>query len=272
MYAAWSIVPPHKLKNTSFNVTGYSISAIRTAFYVDGLRMLLDVGLPYKYVPKIILITHGHTDHYYEVAHGISEEYKPIILCPAEIKDDLANFIDLTRKMNNYGPITQLLTMVPLLPGQEYIYDKHIIETFKCYHSIPTIGYGIYTNVQRLKEEYKNSTKQEIIQAKKNGNEITQECKNKLFCYLCDTTTQVFEDTSIFEYATIFIECTFIDPDTVQRAIERYHVHWSQLEPIIRDHPANIFILFHFSNMYDPTYIKKFFDQYQDIYNMKVWC
>ncbi|ARF10191.1 ribonuclease BN tRNA processing enzyme [Hokovirus HKV1] len=267
MYSVWKIVEPYTLKNTSFKLSGYSVSAIRTGFKVDGLNMALDLGLPYYFKPKIILITHGHNDHYYEIGHDIDSE--SIILCPYQIKDDLVNFLTIVRKLNGYEQVN-INNIIGLLPKQTYNYNNYIIETFECYHSIPTIGYGICQKVNKLKEEYKNLTKQEIIQLKKNNEIITEEKYNKLFCYLCDTNINIFSDVSIFSYRTIMIECTFIDQEHENRALERDHIHWSQIKPYVEKYVNIEFILFHFSNIYEPEYIKNFFNK-ESLKNIKVW-
>jgi len=114
--------------------------------------------------------------------------------------------------------------------------------------------------------------REEIINLKKNGIQITYEIEKRILCYLCDTTINVFQDERIFKYDTIMIECTFIRPEHLDRAIERNHINWMQLEPYVRDNQKCDFILFHWSKLYSPEEIKEYFEKYLQIYpNLKIW-
>ena len=55
-------------------------------------------------------------------------------------------------------------------------------------------------------------------------------------------------------------ECTFIKDDEIERAEVTDHTHWSLLEKIVKAHPKNNFILYHFSTRYSVEEIKEFFD------------
>ena len=155
MYSAWSIVSSHKIKNTSFTLTGYSISTVRTAFYIDGLKLMLDCGLPFNVNSEYVLITHGHSDHFYEVAR-VPDNCKKIIV-PIEIKDKINEFLNLVRDINASECVIKDDFVMGLRPNEIFNLNgkKYFVETIKCYHSIPTIGYGIYQKVSKLKPEYK---------------------------------------------------------------------------------------------------------------------
>jgi len=269
MYSAWSIVPTHKLKNSSLTIQGYSVSAVRTGFYINELKLMLDCGLPHNKIPNFIAITHGHTDHFYEIAHCIQDKYK--ILCPFEIKDELQKFINQVYLLN--GQPNKYHDIIGLQKKENYELNENFgLQIFECFHSIPTIGYGIYQKVKKLKDEFKGLSKKEILQIKKSNIELTYDDKNRLLCYLCDTTIDVLRDPTIFTYSTIMIECTFLGENTLERAKERKHINWLQLEPFVKDYPDIDFILFHWSNMYSTQEIKKYFETYlMKYWNLKIW-
>jgi ribonuclease Z len=252
-------------------LTGYSISAIRTAFYIDGLRLMLDCGLPHNKTPNYIAITHGHSDHFYEVGHGIAERFT--VICPREIKPRLQSFLDTVQDLNETTHRIEKDIIIGLSKNDSMpLNENYMLETFECFHTIPTIGYGVYQKVKRLKPEFHGLSKKEIVAIKESGIELTTDEKKYILCYLCDTNINVFQDTRIFLYPTIMIECTFLGPDTIERANERFHINWLQLEPVVQKHPDNDFILFHWSNMYKPHEIKEYFKEYLEIYkNLKIW-
>ena len=56
-----------------------------------------------------------------------------------------------------------------------------------------------------------------------------------------------------------------------EQAIKRGHVAWSQLRPIVLDHPEIIFVLAHFSNRYKDAEIGEHFRQEGFPANLVLW-
>ena len=54
----------------------------------------------------------------------------------------------------------------------------------------------------------------------------------------------------VFRFDNIVIECTFFDESDLRLAVERKHMHWLQLKPIIRNNPNINFYLIHISAKY----------------------
>jgi ribonuclease Z len=62
-----------------------------------------------------------------------------------------------------------------------------------------------------MKSEYKDLPKNEIINLRKNGVEITENVKLPIFAFLGDTTHLVFEmNPTLLHYPVIIVECTFL--------------------------------------------------------------
>lgn len=68
IYYLWSLAKflekKYTIKNSpQWQVSGYSRSAFRTGFYVNGLNIMLDAGPQCFKKPDHIFITHSHCDH-----------------------------------------------------------------------------------------------------------------------------------------------------------------------------------------------------------------
>ena len=82
--------------------------------------------------------------------------------------------------------------------------------------------------------------------------------EEKIFAYLTNSTTSIFKNEEFFEYKYIFTECTFLDDVD---CCDFKHTCWKDLEPIIKLHPNNMFLLIHFSMRYSEDIIKSFFNK-----------
>ena len=263
---------------------GWSVAALRTNFYIKELGIMLDAGLSAPtFTINHLLITHCHSDHvanlpYHLYSHKPSDKIK--IYVPKGIESHIKDYIESAYLLSSHTFPEQLnikreelhlynyYELVTVEPGNNIsIQIKKVnygLEIFKCYHPVPCVGYGIYNVRKKLKEEYTKLSGKEIGELRKNGVEINYDFVNKMFVYLGDTGKEIFEDGEwrrIVEYPAIIIECTFILEDEKEQAIKTQHIHWDDLEPIVDKYNKNTFILIHFSQRYDNSEVKKFFEE-----------
>lgn len=148
------------------------------------------------------------------------------------------------------------------------------VEIIKCYHRIPTISYGFGLKKKKLNPKYIGLKGKEIVELKK-GVDISIEVVKKIFCFICDTSIKVFDENPfIFNYSTIFIECTFIKEGEEELATKKNHIHWNQLKPYVLSHPDITFMLFHFSLKYKDEEIKEIMEvkfEKEGINNVELW-
>lgn len=141
--------------------------------------------------------------------------------------------------------------------------SQYRVDIFKCYHSVPCIGYGFSECRKKLKTQYKDYKGSELGKLRKQGVEISQDVLIKLFVYLGDTSIDVFDQSMILSYPYVIVECTFLfDGDGIEDRCKRDgHIVWKQLQPIIIENPHTIFILIHFSLRYSQQQIIDFFEK-----------
>ncbi len=273
-----------KLPKTGFRLKGHSRSTEMTCFYIPELNIYFDAGVHSYYSCDNIMITHGHGDHIQSL-NGIlksqnqerSKEAIPVY-CPQEITKMLTKYIEAFFQVNANNPYLKchkIVNIIGVSPGDRVplIIKKrnYLMDAFKCTHSVPTLGYGLTELRKKLKDELKGLSQSELIALKEAGTTIDKTIEVPLFCFLGDTTHDVFlENEKIFEYPTIVVECSFLENDDLGEASKRKHMHWSHLSKVIDQHPDNFFILIHFSLRYTDSDIERFF--VDKLYkNMLVW-
>lgn len=256
----------------SLTLEGHSRSAEKTCFFCPQLSTYFDAGIQSLKPPQLILLTHGHLDHSGDIAKMNLEFGKKVtVMVPKEILNEVKNSIDSHYKMNNrYDKQTTLdnkYNIVPVEPYVRYLTKingrDYLVETYKCYHGVPCVGYGLYENRNKLKDEFKELTGKEIGKLRKEGTVVNELVSVPLIAYIGDTTIKFFQDEknmTVFQFPFIVIECTFFLDDNVDKAIPNGHIHWKHLCPIIQENPDNTFILIHFSTRHRDNEIHDFFE------------
>ncbi|MDP2437603.1 MAG: hypothetical protein Q8P67_17810 [archaeon] len=123
------------------------------------------------------------------------------------------------------------------------------VDVLECFHAVPSVGYRVCAVSNPLRAELRGASGAELRSRKEAGEEITMRVATPLFTFLGDTTERVFDDPLVLASPVVIVECTGVEPRQPPEEIRRWgHIHWQQLEPVVRAHPAVVFVLIHFSN------------------------
>tara|TARA_R110002050_G_scaffold224465_1_gene360452 strand:+ start:664 stop:1248 length:585 start_codon:yes stop_codon:yes gene_type:complete len=138
------------------------------------------------------------------------------------------------------------------------------VDVIDCCHSVPCLGFCFSERRSKLKEKCRCLAGKEIMALRKKGETVSEEVDFPLFCYLGDTSIDVFEkNPQILTFPNIVVECTFLmDEDYVdERCVRDGHIAWKHLEPVVLANPNTRFILIHFSCRYTAKVIYEFFEK-----------
>lgn len=272
-----------KIKNTEFTLIGFSVAALRTNFFIKELNIMFDGGLSSNYAPTHLFITHLHTDHIANCPwHFVPEDNKDVkFYVPQHTGARLQNMLEACHP---YRGLNSLINQESRIHGSYSVIEvedtknieveikgtKYILEIIRCYHTVRCTSYGLIETKKKLKKEYLGLKGEEIKKLRDDGVNINEFIEKPFFLYVGDTDKDILLDTRLEKYSTIMIECTFIDDEEEERAIETKHMHWKHLEKYVIDHPNITFILYHFSSRYKREYIDEYFKKI-DLENVIVW-
>jgi ribonuclease Z len=257
-----------KIEKFGLTIKGWSRGSQNTGFMIPELRTLFDTQSRSQFDPEFIFITHSHTDHCFSLPMRVLNiSTHPKVYVPTEAKQFISDFIDATFRMGycdaSYKHNYNIIGVHP----DEIISLKNnfSVKVYDLCHNIPCRGYGLQHIRTKLKPEYIDTPKNEIISLRKNKVQITMDVKENVFAYLTDTTPDVFARyPELLTYNYVMTECTFLPCDSektdieIQLAEKAQHTHWSKIYPIIKDHPEIMFILIHFSHRYTDEDLLRF--------------
>jgi len=262
-----------KIPRTDWTIQGFSRAAHKTGFAIFSLKMLFDAGLPTKKTPQIVLLTHSHSDHSFNIpCIAMGHKQKCPIYCPREMEVPLKLLCRASQSLNDCKPLIaedQVIT-VGVAPGESILYKRIKINIIGCCHSVPTVGFELVETRQVLKPEFVGAQPAFLKQQKCSGVAITDARDIKKFTFLGDTNVDVFQDKTVLESPVIMVECTILDMEVSPRETHRRgHMHWEHLRPVVESSPDTLFVIIHISGRYSPDFIREFFKDGPQ--NIHVW-
>jgi ribonuclease Z len=209
-------------------------------------------------------MTHSHDDHSRDIFY-MSKKEQMKLLVPVESVNFVRSYIKATHELNDCSEIRRPndFELIGLKGGDTFEFTKFHVDVFQCIHSVPCIGYGFSEKRQKLKAEYKDLNGKQISELRKKGVVISEDCREKVFAFLGDTSIEIFDrNPELMRYKYVIVECTFLSgEEELQRAHRDGHVHWSQLRGVTMANPDVTFVLIHFSLRYSADEVRDFFRQ-----------
>jgi ribonuclease Z len=256
---------------------GISRAACGTSVAVPQLKIQLDAGNNvYNFKPDAVFITHCHSDHCYRVTHFVSRQHNPIFFMPNEMVDNLENYLSSSLQLSSGDFIdvehyekNHISTGV--MAGDhltEFCRIKQIgAHVVDCSHSVTCCGYAFYIKKTKLMKKYEECAKAELKTIRLSGETIVEDVDIPLFMFLGDTDIETFNVNNangaiqyiLKGWKYVFVECSFLELDDIEKAINKKHMHWQHLKNIVIAYPDVTFILMHFSARYKYDDIVNFF-------------
>jgi ribonuclease Z len=245
-------------------ITGKGIAARTSYYYINGTGILVDCGpgviewcAETKKKPKCIFITHGHTDHIYDLYRYMLCRPDTDVYVPRNIHGFVMNWLNSNTMLSTHGDQNICdfsKKIIPVGIGQCITVGKDIIveayETFHGYEPGNTLGYCISRTSKVLNSVYRGLNKEDLSKIPTSVKYTTRIVP----IVLCtgDTNIKLFESEPILRLLAIckpgfciLTECTYIDDSKL--ATQNDHISYNDLSVVIERYPHFKWYLSHFS-------------------------
>lgn len=234
------------------------------------------IGMPDMISADVVLVTHTHLDHctglfsHARSRFSINKESANKYIVPEKSVGYIMQLKNIYEQMDSghYAPglisdtkRSMKMDIVAAKTGAIIDIGKGLyVECFKTDHVVESYGYLIFRNEKRIKEEYKNLTKEEKAALGSSSKvELTENVKVIELAYTGDTTINGF-DLRMFQAEVCITECTFINGVESQKAKDYKHMLLSDLAKYIEENGIVLddnhkLVLIHFSMRYSPKHI-----------------
>jgi ribonuclease Z len=241
---------PLPLADYSFEgirVVGSSLAGEESFVVVPGLNLAFDVGRGAREVVSVdhVLLTHGHMDHaagiaYYFAQRMFLDNAPGHLYLPEPLVEPARRLLRIWADIDGHEPPANIHAAIP---GQDIELRRDlIVRPFAVNHPcrrydrsrVEGLGYAAIEVRRKLKDEYSELTGPQLVELKCKGVEITRRVELPLVAYCGDTAPGDFFDLDCVRNARILLlECTFVDPEHIDRARAGNHVHVSDLRGIL---------------------------------------
>jgi ribonuclease Z len=236
-----------EIQTADFTLGGYSLAGEETCFAAPELNLGFDIGRAPREMLAVdhIFLSHGHMDHAAGVAYYFSQrmfiDNAPGNLYAAEpLIEPFRELLRLWGEIDGNEPAANLHAIIP---GEDIDVRRGlIVRPFEVRHAcrgrnrqrFNGLGFSVIEVRKKLLEEYQGLMGPQIVELKRQGVEIERRVEVPLLTYCGDTALGDFlELPHVRESKLLLLECTFVDPDHVERARAGHHMHVSDLAKVI---------------------------------------
>ncbi|MES2803216.1 MAG: MBL fold metallo-hydrolase [Bdellovibrionota bacterium] len=236
---------------------GVSLAGVRTAISMPELSISFDVaqGFPFLFNMHKYFISHGHLDH----AAGI-----PYIISQKMMTSQKAGEFYMPPSL--VAPLTEIMNLWSQIEGFAYNYkfipvkaddeieinNHHFIKVFQTTHRVESFGYTLFENKKKLKTEYLNFNKDQIVDLRKQGVEVNEMHQTPMVTFTGDTQIEFLNERPwITKSKILILEATYLDSQrSVERAREWGHTHLDEIIPHLDEIESERIVLIHASSRY----------------------
>lgn len=246
-----------------YTIKGVSVGGVYTSLCVPELDVLFDVGIsPRSFVGvDNLLISHGHADHIGALpalmgVRGLSRKTSPRTFLPAEIVEDVREALAALSRIQRYELQPEL---IGVRPGEvHHVHGDLHARVFKTYHPVPSVGYQLFRNVRKLRDEFKQLPGPEIARRREAGDELFEWHERAELAYATDTLIEVVDrEPSLTQSRVLILECTFLDERKERaEARSRCHIHLDEIIERADAFQNEQLVLMHFSQLYSPEEVR----------------
>jgi ribonuclease Z len=250
-------IKPGFFEHQGLKVEGVSIAGISSCYYVPDWRVSVDVAQGFASLAgaSAFLLTHGHVDHVGGIQNVLS--YRALtgqpeakVYLPRSLKEPIDSILRTWQKIER--AIYNYELIVPEFETDYQISPGKFFRPFRGFHRVDNIGYTLVEKRKKLKGEYRNLSRKQIVELKESGKDIEVVESIPLMAFTGDTRREAFEENEFVRRAKIlFVETTYIDHQKkVEQAREWGHIHLDELIDMLPDLDNEKIVLTHISSRY----------------------
>lgn len=247
-----------------YKFQGLSLSGIRTAIAMPELSLCFDVAQGYPFVLNLkhYFISHGHMDHAAGIPYIISQRAMNSLdpgkfYMPASLIEPMNGIMKLWEKIENH---TYRYQFIPIKADDEIpINAQTYVKIFPTTHRIESYGYTVFEIHKKLKVEYKNLSREQIIELRKRGKEVSEIHHVPVVSFTGDTQSEFLDSREWIKKSKILIlEATYLDDrKTIDHARKWGHTHIDEIIPRLNEIESEQIVFIHASSRYSDKEAQK---------------
>jgi len=254
-------VKTHTFKGLT--IEGYSRAAVQSYWRIQELKIGFDLGgSPWSFTgTQTIFVSHTHLDHLasipvYVARRRMMKMDPPTIYVPHDSVENVQRLLHVWQRLDR-GRMA--VNLIGVRPGDEFeLSREHLVTAFATKHTVPSLGYLVWDRRRKLKSEYQGLSGDQIRDIRMSGNDVSQEVRVPLVCYVGDSAPAGLDGfPPLFEAQILITEMTFFRPEHRKEKIHKFgHTHLDDIiERADRFH-NELIILSHFSTRYHERQIR----------------
>lgn len=215
----------------TLKLQGYSVAGEESVVALPELNVGFDVGRAPRELISIdhVCLSHGHMDHAAGLAYYFSQR---------NFQGAPPGCVILHHKL--VGPVEDLLRVWGRIEGhvsparivgvdedEDFTVRRGlVVRPFRVRHAGAALGFSLIDVRKKLRPEYVELSGQQIVELKKQGVEVEYRLEVPLVAYCGDSALGPYLDHDHVRNAEVLIaECTFFEPDHLERARLGQHTH-----------------------------------------------
>ncbi len=231
----------------NLRILGTSVGGEESCFVLPELNVGFDLGRAPRELLNVehVFLTHGHYDHsvgavYYFAQREFIGVTPGTLYAPAPLAEPLRRMLSSWAEIDGHAVPCNVQPLVADV--DVYVRKDLLVRPFLVHHvrrrqepqAPRALGFTVIEVRQKIHEEYRNLSGPQIVELKRQGVEITRRIELPLVTYCGDTTPGPFLDLPfVRESRVLLFECTFVNPDDVERADAGMHTHLRDLRGVL---------------------------------------
>jgi ribonuclease Z len=215
----------------SVRLQGFSLAGEETVVTVPEFNVAFDVGRAPREVVSIdhICLSHGHMDHaaglaYYFSQRAFQGASPGCVLAHHQLVPAIQDLLQVWGRIEGHVSPARI---VGVDEDEDFQVRRGLtVRPFRVRHASPALGFSLIEVRKKLKSEYADLSGQQIVELKRSGQTVENRLEVPRVAYCGDTQLGRYLDYDhVRDAEVLIIECTFFDPEHVERARKGQHIH-----------------------------------------------